>query len=78
MNAQPLAIVDVDAPMGMAPAPAIMRARLTAAIGFGLGVYSLLFAIGLSGWLHSRFTGKTTTAISGIGAVLVSWAIAGF
>ncbi len=67
-----------DAPVGMAPAPAIMRARLTSVVAFGLGVYSLLFAIGLCGWLHSSFTGKMTTAISGINAVLVAWAIAGF
>ncbi|KQS53938.1 hypothetical protein ASG17_13365 [Brevundimonas sp. Leaf363] len=41
-------------------------------LAFMLGLYALLAALGLSGWLRSRGTGLTTSVVVAIGCVLLT------
>jgi len=64
------AMLHAGAPAILARAsPSLPRGFMS--LGFGVGIYSLLFAIGCSGWLRTRATGWTTTVISLVGAIII-------
>ncbi len=52
--------------------------RLIAALGLLFGVYGLMGAIACAGWMRSAAVGWTTTLAAAAGAVLLTWAFAGF
>jgi hypothetical protein len=41
-------------------------------LAFMVGLYALLAALGLSGWLRSRATGLTTSTVAAVGVVLLT------
>ncbi len=45
--------------------------RLIGGIAFMLGILALTFVIGMSGWMHSKAVGITTTAIGILALVLI-------
>ncbi|MDX1546903.1 MAG: hypothetical protein R3247_07945 [Rhodothermales bacterium] len=56
------------------------RARFWTGLLFLVGIYALILALGMSGWLRSRATGWTTTAaavLAAIGATVALAAAAG-
>ena len=57
---------------------AIVRARLLGTISFGVGIYGLLFSLGLSGWLHSKRTGIITSTFAIIGIAFTTLSAFGF
>ena len=56
----------------------INHARVAAALGFAVGIYAMLLALGLSGWIRSRKLGIATSSAAFIAGVIVTWAVAGF
>ena len=65
-------------PANVSAGASVNAGRVISTLGFGLGVYALLAAVGLSGWTRSRRVGLVTSVCAGLGAVLVSWALTGF
>jgi CBS domain containing-hemolysin-like protein len=61
------------APKGAAAAAG--SARIVFALSFILGLYSLLAAIALTGWVRSRRMGIVTTVLALAGAIVASWLI---
>ncbi|RTQ53749.1 hypothetical protein EJV47_03170 [Hymenobacter gummosus] len=55
----------------------IMGARVAGMLCFLLGTYTLMASIGLSGWLRSRRMGLVTSALAGLGALLITLLLAG-
>jgi hypothetical protein len=53
-------------------------ARVIVGLAFFLGLYSLLVALGLSGWARSRRLGIVTGWIAGVAAVVATWALVSF
>lgn len=66
-----------EAPASAALSDGLVRARIVSALGFALGAYLLLGAIGCSGWLRSRAVGWTTTIAAGLAGVFVTLSIGG-
>jgi hypothetical protein len=63
-----LALLHPGAPKG---AQASMReAQLLAALPFSVGILLLMATIGMAGWIRSKQTGRATTVLALIGAVL--------
>jgi hypothetical protein len=50
-------------------------ARIIVGLAFFLGLYSLLVALGLSGWARSRRLGMVTGWIAGVAAAVATWAL---
>lgn len=71
-------VLNPHAPARVIAAAAIGRARLCGTLAFIVGLYALLAAIAASGFLRSRRAGRVTTAIAVLGALLATWAVAGF
>ncbi len=71
-------VLHPGAPLNVREGSSVEAARVVSALGFGVGVYALLFSVGLSGWVRSRESGIATTAAATAGLLLVSWAILGF
>ena len=49
--------------------------QLAMAIGFAIGIYSLLGAIGTSGWMRTRTLGFVTTTVAAIAAIPITISI---
>lgn len=64
-----------DAPTAYATAGRIAGARVLGLLGFVAGIYALLGAIGLGGWLRSRRLGLATTGMAGAAILFCSWAM---
>jgi len=62
-----------DAPAAYATATRLLGGRILGIAGFVLGIYALLVAIGLSGWLRSRRLGLATTIAAGVATALSTW-----
>ena len=71
-------VLHPDAPIAMNRTASTDGARVVSVLGFVLGVYALLAAVGLSGWLRSRRLGLLTTTFAVLAIVLGSWALLGF
>jgi hypothetical protein len=46
------------------------EAQLLAALPFSVGILLLMATIGMAGWIRSKQTGRATTVLALIGAVL--------
>lgn len=66
-------VLNPAAPKGAAATAG--SARLVFGLSFILGLYSLLAAIALTGWLRSRRVGAITTTIAAVGAIVASFLI---
>jgi hypothetical protein len=67
-----------NAPQDVREGGSLMTARILAVAGFVLGLYALLIAIGVCGFLRSRRTGVLTSILGAVGLVLATWAMTGF
>ena len=66
-----------NAPIGVVSNLALRRAQTIGFLSFLLGMYTLLFSIGASGWLRSRTLGWSTAAIAFIAGLIVTWCVVG-
>lgn len=64
------AMLHADAPKILAQS-SIALPRSIMSLAFGVGVFTLLLAIAVSGWLRTRATGWTTTLVGAVGILLV-------
>jgi hypothetical protein len=64
-----------DVPAAYASASRVAGSRTIGLLGFLLGIYSLLTAIGLCGWTRSRRLGLATSAVALSAGVFASWAM---
>ncbi len=71
-------VLHPDVPVYIRDGASVLSARIVSGLGFGVGVIALLVSVGLSGWVRSRKSGIATSSVSGVGLILVIWAIAGF
>lgn len=69
-----VAAMHPEAPVGPA---SIGGAQATMTLAFVLGLYALLVALGISGWLRSRPTGWITSIAAGLGFILVTSLLVG-
>lgn len=67
------AVLHPDAPVTPSTSPVV--ARVVLGLGFFGGLYTLLASLGLSGWSRSRSTGRTTTVVAALGALVVTWLV---
>lgn len=74
---QLLAALHPEAPAAVSTASEQMIARAVTFLAFGLGVYAILAALGLSGWRHSTAAGWITSTMALIGAAAVSFLLVG-
>ncbi len=54
-----------------------VSAKSKADLTYFLGIYTLIVAIGMSGWTRSRATGIVTTAVSAVGFLLLTSVVRG-
>lgn len=71
-------ILHPDAPTNVNSVDSVNTARTVSFISFSIGILTLLFSVGLSGWLRSRRVGVITSCIASLAVLLVFWAISGF
>lgn len=74
---QLLATLHPQAPAAVSALEQQTFARAVTFLAFGLGVYAILAAIGLSGWRRSSGTGVLTAAMALVGAGFVSVLLVG-
>lgn len=67
-----------SAPSNVSRGTSLMHARVVTVLGFAVGLYTLLVAVGLSGFLRSRRAGAVTSSLAGAAAVVATWALLGF
>ena len=71
-------VLHPDVPANVRAHASVGTGRVVNSLSFGLGVFALLAAVGLSGWLRSRRTGLVTGSAAVVALILVAWALAGF